>query len=65
MKGFIGTWAIYFHSRKNMADTRTWGKEFMPSDYTEQEVATAARIAGVEGYAIVKDNAVKSMKWFV
>lgn len=65
MQGFIGTWAIYFHSRKNMADTRIWGKEKMPDDYTEQEVATAARIAGVEGYAIVKDNAVKIMKWFV
>lgn len=65
MTGFNGTYAIYFHSRKRMADTSTWGKEKMPSDYTEQEVATAARIAGCEGYAIVKDNQIKSMKWFV
>lgn len=65
MQGFIGTYAIYFHSRKRMADTSTWGKEKMPSDYTEQEVATAARLAGCEGYAIVKDNVIKSMKWFV
>lgn len=65
MQGFNGTYAIYFHSRKRMADTSTWGKEKMPSDYTEQEVATAARLAGCEGYAIVKDNQVKSMKWFV
>ena len=64
MQGFIGTYAIYFHSRKRMADTSTWGKEKMPSDYTEQEVAEAARIAGCEGYAIVKDNQVKTMKWF-
>ena len=65
MQGFIGTYAIYFHSRKRMADTSTWGKEKMPSDYTEQEVAEAARIAGCEGYAIVENNQVKSMKWFV
>lgn len=32
MQGFIGTYAIYFHSRKRMADTSTWGKEKMPSD---------------------------------
>ena len=65
MQGFIGTYAIYFQSRKHMADTSTWSKEKMPSDYTEQEVATAARLADCEGYAIVKDNQVKSMKWFV
>jgi kynurenine formamidase len=64
MQGFIGTYAIYFHSRKRMADTSTWGKEKMPSDYTEQEVAEAARIAGCEGYAIVENNQVKTMKWF-
>lgn len=65
MQGFIGTYAIYFHSRKRMADTSTWGKEKMPSDYTEHEVAQAAHLAGCEGYAIVKDNQIKSMKWFV
>jgi hypothetical protein len=64
MQGFVGTYAIYFHSRKRMADTSTWGKEKMPSDYTEQEVAEAARIAGCEGYAIVENNQVKTMKWF-
>lgn len=65
MKGFTGTYAIYFRSRKRMADTSTWSKEKMPSDYTEQEVAMAARLAGCEGYAIIKDNQTKSLRWFV
>lgn len=59
------TYAIYFHSRKNMADTSTWRKERMPQDYTENEVAQAAKLAGCEGYAIVKNGQLRSFKWFV
>lgn len=65
MQGFIGIYAIYFQSRKHMADTSTWRKEKMPSDYTEKEVAIAAKLAGCEGYAIVKDNQTISLRWFV
>ena len=65
MKGFIGTYAIYFRSRKEMRDCRTWKKEKMPCDYTEKEVAMAAKLAGCEGYAIVMNNDVKSIMWFV
>lgn len=65
MQGFNGVYVIYFHSRKRMAGTRTWRKERMPGDYTEKEVAMAARFAGCEGYAIVKNNEILNMKWFV
>lgn len=61
----LGTYAFYFHSRKKFGDKSTWRKEKMPSDYTEKEVAQAARLAGCEGYAIMVNNMVKSFKWFV
>ena len=61
-----GIYALYFKSRKNFADKSTWGKEKMPSDYTEKEVAKAARLAGCEGYAIwdFTTNKAISFKWF-
>ena len=61
----VGTYAFYFHSRKKFGDKSTWRKEKMPSDYTEKEVAQAARLSGCEGYAIMVNNMVKSFKWFV
>lgn len=62
--------ALYFKSRKNFSDKSTWTKELMPSDYTREEVAEAARLAGMEGYAIVKDFGTSNVKtlhigWFV
>lgn len=61
--------ALYFHSRKNFNDKSTWSKEQLPQDYSYQEVAQAAKLAGCEGYAIIDDqaspnNRIKEFKWF-
>lgn len=56
---------LYFHSRKNFADKSTWGKEQLPPDYTDEEIREVCRLAGVEGYAIIENNKVSTMKWFV
>lgn len=66
----MATFALYFHSRKNFSDKSTWGKELLPVDYTENEVATAAKVAGCEGYAIMDNSKpagqeILSFKWFV
>lgn len=66
----MATFALYFHSRKNFSDKSTWGKELLPVDYTENEVAKAAKVTGCAGYAIMDDskpadNKVLSFKWFV
>ena len=62
--------ALYFHSRKNFNDRSTWGKEQLPQDYSCQEVAQAAKLAGCEGYAIIDNeasprNQVIDFKWFI
>lgn len=56
---------LYFHSRKNFTDKSTWGKEQLPPDYTDEEIREVCRLAGVEGYAIIENNKVSTMKWFV
>ena len=56
---------LYFHSRKNFTDKSTWGKEQLPPDYTDEEIKEVCRLAGIEGYAIVENNKVLTMKWFV
>ena len=61
--------ALYFHSKKNFNDKRTRGKEKLPQDYSCQEVAQAAKLAGCEGYAIIDNqassrNRVIEFKWF-
>ena len=61
--------ALYFHSKKNFNDKSTWGKEKLPQDYSCQEVAQAAKLAGCEGYAIIDNKASSSnqiieFKWF-
>lgn len=66
----MATFALYFHSRKNFSDKSTWGKELLPVDYTENEVATAAKVAGCEGYAIMDNSKpvgqeILSFKWFI
>lgn len=62
-----GVYALYFRSRKNHTDRGTWSKEKMPDDWTEQEVAEAAKAAGMEGYAIMNMNSqeIYAFKWFV
>ena len=62
--------ALYFHSRKNFNDKSTWSKEQLPQDYSCQEVAQAAKLAGCEGYAIIDNeasprNQVIEFKWFI
>lgn len=60
-------YAFYFKSRAHHADKSTWGKERMPQDWTEREVAKAARLAGMEGYAVmnVSTGKIHCFKWFV
>lgn len=62
-----GIYAFYFKSRKDFNNKRTWSKEKMPDDWTEEEVKQAAKLAGVEGYAIknFSTNQVLAFKWFV
>lgn len=67
MSTLEGIYAFYFASRKNHADKGTWRKEKMPADWTEQEVAEAAKAAGMEGYAVmnVDSQEIYAFKWFV
>lgn len=62
-----GDYALYFKSRKNFANKKTWGKEKMPSDWSEEEVKQAAKAAKAEGYAVMNfdTNKIYCFKWFV
>lgn len=62
-----GDYALYFKSRKNFEDKKTWSKEKMPPDWSEEEVKQAAKAAKVEGYAVMNFdmNEVYCFKWFV
>lgn len=62
-----GDYALYFKSRKNFADKKTWSKEKMPFNWSEEEVMQAAKAAKVEGYAVMNfdTNEIHCFKWFV
>jgi len=62
-----GYYALYFKSRKDFSNKSTWRKEKLPSDWTEGEIEQAAKLAGVEGYAIINldTNFIDTFKWFV
>lgn len=57
------SYIIYFKSRANMSDKSTWRKELLPDDATIREIAMAANLGGCEGFAIVRNNEVLTIKW--
>ena len=58
---------LYFRSRKDFADKKTWGKEVCPSDASISEIRRAAKLGGNEGFAIVNFKTKKTLhfEWFV
>ena len=58
---------LYFNSRKNFADKKTWGKEVLPDDATISEIRRAAKLGGAEGFAIVNFKTKRTLhfEWFV